>query len=89
MRNQNHPKRGDIRPIQCRLARVALGWNVDKLASEANVSTQTIKRLERGEELRPATIQKIQISMENAGIEFIPPNGGGIGVRFKDPSRVS
>lgn len=85
MRNINHPSRGDIRPIQCRLARVALGWNVDRLSMEAKVSTQTVKRLERGEELRPATLQKIQAVLENAGIEFIPENGGGVGVRFRNP----
>lgn len=86
MRNQNHPARGDIRPVQCRLGRVALGWNVDELAKAAQVSTQTVKRLERGEELRPATLGKIQIALEDAGIEFIPANGGGVGVRFRDPT---
>ncbi|WP_177231006.1 helix-turn-helix transcriptional regulator [Rhizobium sp. NFR07] len=85
MRNTNHPARGDITPLQCRLARTALGWNIEALSSDAKVSSQTVKRFERGEELRLATVDKIRVSLERAGIEFIPENGGGEGVRFKYP----
>ncbi|NTJ11758.1 helix-turn-helix domain-containing protein [Rhizobium lusitanum] len=74
-----------MKGIQCKLARVALGWGVLDLAKEANVSTQTITRLERGENLRPSTLNGIQRVLENAGIEFIAENGGGVGVRFKRP----
>nr|WP_306839073.1 helix-turn-helix transcriptional regulator [Neorhizobium huautlense] len=72
--------------VQCRLARTALNWNSDRLAEFANVSTQTVKRFERGEELRQSTVAKIQKAFEDAGIEFIPENGGGVGVRFKHPA---
>lgn len=72
--------------IQCRLARVALGWGLLDLAAAANVSADTIKRLERGEELRTKTLMKIQKVFEEHGIEFIPENGGGVGVRFKHPA---
>jgi transcriptional regulator with XRE-family HTH domain len=75
-----------MKPIQCKLARTALGWGVVELAKAANVSTQTIVRLERGEELRTATLERITQVLENAGIEFIPENGGGVGVRFKNRS---
>ncbi|KAA9382530.1 helix-turn-helix transcriptional regulator [Neorhizobium galegae] len=71
-----------MRGIQCKLARVALDWGVLDLANAAKVSTQTITRLERGEELRKATLLKIKSVLEDAGIEFIPENGGGVGVRF-------
>jgi transcriptional regulator with XRE-family HTH domain len=74
-----------MKGIQCKLARVALGWGVLDLAKAANVSTQTITRLERGENLRPSTLNGIQRVLENAGIEFIAENGGGVGVRFKKP----
>jgi transcriptional regulator with XRE-family HTH domain len=86
MRNTNHPVRGDIIAIQCRLARVALGWNIDDLANAAKVSTQTVKRLERGEILRERTVAKMQIVLEDAGIEFLPDDGGGVGIRFKKPA---
>ncbi|ASJ62982.1 helix-turn-helix transcriptional regulator (plasmid) [Sinorhizobium meliloti WSM1022] len=69
--------------IQCKLARVALGWGVLELAKAANVSTQTITRLERGDQLRSSTLERVQRVLEDAGIEFIPENGGGVGVRFK------
>jgi transcriptional regulator with XRE-family HTH domain len=85
MRNKNHPVSGDILAVQSRLARTALGWNIDKLAEVAKVSTQTIKRLERGDELRGKTIAKIQGALEEAGIEFLPDNGGGVGIRIKPP----
>lgn len=75
-----------MKPIQCKLARVALGWGVVELAKAASVSTQTIVRLERGEELRETTLGRIQQVLEEAGIEFIPENGGGVGVRFRNPS---
>ncbi|QND44426.1 helix-turn-helix transcriptional regulator (plasmid) [Rhizobium lusitanum] len=74
-----------MKGIQCKLARVALEWGVLDLAKAANVSTQTITRLERGEQLRPSTLNNIQSVLEDAGIEFISENGGGVGVRFKRP----
>ena len=73
-----------MKSIQCKLARTALGWGVIDLAEAAKVSTQTIVRLERGEELRETTLSRIRVVLENAGIEFIPENGGGVGVRFRD-----
>ncbi|RUM23897.1 XRE family transcriptional regulator [Rhizobium vallis] len=74
-----------MKGIQCKLARVALDWGVLDLARAAKVSTQTITRLERGENLRPSTLERIQRVLEHAGIEFISENGGGVGVRFKKP----
>ncbi|WP_112772775.1 helix-turn-helix transcriptional regulator [Ensifer adhaerens] len=74
-----------MKGIQCKLARVALGWGVLELAKMANVSTQTITRLERGERLRAPTLERVQRVLEDAGIDFIPENGGGPGVRFKKP----
>ncbi|PVE50150.1 XRE family transcriptional regulator [Agrobacterium cavarae] len=71
--------------IQCKLARVALNWSVIQLANAAQVSTQTVTRLERGEELRASTLARIRKVLEDGGIEFIPENGGGVGVRFRKP----
>lgn len=70
--------------IQCRLARVALGWGVRDLAREAGVAPQTISRLEAGENLRVNKVDRIQKVLEDAGIEFIAESDeGGIGIRFK------
>lgn len=75
-----------MKAIQCKLARTALGWGVIDLAKAASVSTQTVVRLERGEDLRESTLQRIKKVLEDAGIQFIPENGGGVGVRFKSPT---
>lgn len=56
---------------QCRMARAALKLGVRELASSANVSTQTITRLEAGEKLKPSTIEDIARTMETSGIIFL------------------
>ncbi|MEO9338879.1 transcriptional regulator [Mesorhizobium sp. SB112] len=71
-----------MNPAQCRMARAALEWGVLDLSREAAVSTQTIVRLERGDALKEETLKRIQNAFEAAGIEFIPENGGGPGVRL-------
>jgi len=71
--------------IQCKLARIALGWGVRELAQAANVSTQTISRLERGDQLRNGTVDGIRQVLEDAGIEFILEDGDGYGIRIKKP----
>lgn len=75
----------EMTPIQCKMARVALGWGTRELAKNVGVSPDTIARLERGERLRESTVDVIQAAFENAGLEFIPENGGGVGVRFSKP----
>lgn len=72
--------------VQCKMARVAVGWGVRELAAAADVSPNTIARLERGEELKASTIEAIRSALEAAGIEFIPENGGGAGVRLRKAS---
>jgi len=49
----------------------------------AKVSPDTIARLERGEMLRERTVADLQAALETAGVEFIPENGGGAGVRLR------
>ncbi|MBZ9850013.1 transcriptional regulator [Mesorhizobium sp. CA14] len=71
-----------MNPVQCRMARAALGWGVLDLSKEAKISTQTIVRFERGEALKQSTVDLIRSAFESAGIEFIPENGGGPGVRL-------
>ncbi len=67
------------------MARVATGLGIRDLAELADVSPNTISRLERGEELRPGTIEAIRAALEAAGVEFIAENGGGAGVRLAKP----
>lgn len=70
-------------PAQCRMARAALQLGVRELAAIARVAPATIARLERGDSLYPRTVEAIRAALEAAGIEFIPENGGGVGVRLK------
>lgn len=70
--------------VQCKMARAALGLGVRELAEMAKVSPDTIARLERGETLRERTVSDIRATLETAGVEFIPENGGGAGVRLRD-----
>ena len=62
------------------------GWSQDDLASKSGVSLPTIKRLEANDgEIggRPETGDALIAALEKAGVEFIPENGGGAGVRMK------
>jgi transcriptional regulator with XRE-family HTH domain len=69
-------------PVQCRMARAAIGWGVRELAAAAKVSIDTVARFERGDELKERTVEAMQRALEAAGIEFMDGNGGGPGVRL-------
>ena len=68
-------------PAQCRMARAAIEMGVRELAEAAKVSTNTVTRFERGEELRERTVDAMQRALEGAGVEFT--NGDQPGVRLR------
>jgi transcriptional regulator with XRE-family HTH domain len=68
--------------VQCFLARTALGWSLSQLGRAAEVSYQTVKCFERGDSVRPSTVEAIQGALEKAGVVFIDANDGGPGVRL-------
>jgi transcriptional regulator with XRE-family HTH domain len=68
-------------PAQCRMARAAIEMGVRDLAEAAKVSTNTITRFERGEELRERTVDAIRAALEALGVEFT--NGDQPGVRLR------
>lgn len=72
------------------MARAALGWGVRDLASAAKVATDTVARLERGEDLKERTVDALRGALEAAGVVFLA-NGenadGGPGVRMKGTIR--
>jgi transcriptional regulator with XRE-family HTH domain len=72
-----------ITGTQLRMARSALKWGVRELAAKARVSPATITRIEADNPANAATLQALRTALENGGIEFIPENGGGPGVRLK------
>ncbi len=67
-------------PVQSKMARAATGLHLLDIAAMAKVATTTIVRFEKGEELKPRTVEAIQRAYESAGIEFI--NGEAPGVRL-------
>ena len=71
---------------QVKAARALLDWSQEQLATEADVSVPTIKRLEADDGPlggRDETGNKIRLALEGAGVEFIDENGGGPGVRLR------
>jgi hypothetical protein len=72
-----------ILPVQCWIARTALGWSVRKLALAAEVSRDTVARFERGGELKAITVEAIQDTLERAGVVFIDAHDGGPSARLQ------
>ncbi len=75
---------------QVRAARALLRWEQKNLAEESGISLPTIKRLEA----KPgkisghsSTIEDLRSALERNGILFIEANGGGPGVRLRDPEK--
>ncbi len=72
---------------QLRAARALLGLSQGRLAELAGISVPTVKRCETGgtgsSKVSIETKLKIKSTLEAAGVEFIPENGGGVGVRLK------
>ena len=68
------------------MARGYLRWSVKDLAVASGVSAATIKRMEDIDGLPKSfadNLSRIQIAFEQAGVQFIPENGGGAGVRVR------
>jgi transcriptional regulator with XRE-family HTH domain len=74
-----------VSPGQLRAARGLLGWSQTDLATEAELSLPTVKRVEAELAVRVSDDAKAKLrqALERAGIEFIDENGGGAGVRLK------
>lgn len=89
----NHPRKvnqrdkhltySKISAAQCRGARAMLGMSQSELADAAKVSRPTVVDFERGARVpHPNNMAAIRQALEAAGMEFIPENGGGPGVRL-------
>ncbi|MDP4027215.1 helix-turn-helix transcriptional regulator [Methylobacterium sp. NEAU 140] len=69
---------------QSRAARGMLDWSQTELAGRSNLSESTVRDFEKGRRTpSPNNLSAIRQVLEAAGIEFIPQNGGGAGVRFR------
>ena len=70
---------------QIKGARAMLDWSQKTLADKSGVSLPTVKRIESEGPGRSTldTVRAVKSALEEAGIEFIPENGGGSGVRLR------
>lgn len=59
--------------------------NQEQLGKAAEVSTKTVADFEReiDRQLNIRTLRALRAALEAAGVDFIPEDGGGEGVRFK------
>src|SRR5215467_2541332 len=78
-----------ITGAQLRMARGYLRWSAKELADRAGVAESTIKRMEQDDGFpiaRGANIQAVYKTLQEAGIIFVPENGGGVGIRLRKPA---
>jgi len=74
-------------PAQCRAARALLNIEQSQLSQASGIARATVIDFEKGERSpRIATVAALRVALEAAGVEFIPENGGGVGVRLKKRS---
>jgi transcriptional regulator with XRE-family HTH domain len=75
-----------ITPAQTRAARALLDWSQDQLSAVATVSISALRNFEAGRS-NPTrnNLAAIRVALEAAGVQFIDRNGGGPGVRLRDP----
>ncbi len=69
--------------IQVRMARAALGWGVRELANKADVTPNTVSRIENGGDALASTLEKIRNVLGEAGVIFIDEDDEGPGVRLR------
>lgn len=70
---------------QLRAARSLIGWSQAQVAEKAGLSVPTVKRAEGQGAVSASAeaVASIRVALESAGVEFIPENGGGAGVRLR------
>lgn len=72
---------------QIRAGRGLIGISQTELAELASVSRATIADFERGTRTpHQSNMDALRTALEAAGVEFIPENGGGAGVRLRKGS---
>ena len=75
---------------QCRAARALIAWSKRDLSEASKITKATIAGFEAGR-LFPdeRTLRHAKRALEEAGVLFIPENGGGAGVRLAKPTSAS
>jgi len=70
-------------------ARAMLNWKSIDLAERSGVPHDTIRAFESGrtKKLTSKNERALNEAFESAGLNLIPENGGGAGLRFQEPSK--
>ena len=71
---------------QIAAGRALVGMTQADLASSANISVPTLKRMEASAGSASGmakNVAAVRSALESAGVEFIPENGSGAGVRLR------
>jgi predicted transcriptional regulator len=63
--------RPSLSPDSCRAARALLRWSVADLVREASVSPNSVQKVEAGDPVRQATIDRILTAFERNGVETL------------------
>jgi transcriptional regulator with XRE-family HTH domain len=58
------------------MARAALKWGVRELAARAQVSPNTVTRIEKDKDANAATLQALERALTEGGVEFL--EGGSV-----------
>jgi transcriptional regulator with XRE-family HTH domain len=75
-----------VTSAQLRMARAALNWTVRDLAEATGLHRNTITNIEIGRYAGDQkSLKRIESVLRKAGVEFIDENGGGPGVRLREP----
>lgn len=75
-----------VTSAQFRAARGLLNWTVRDLAEKSGVHRNTVTRIETDANAPGHASAALIAALEAAGVEFIPENGGGAGVRLSKRS---
>jgi transcriptional regulator with XRE-family HTH domain len=89
MKSVNSSK-ATLTSAQIRAARSLIRWSAEDLARESALSVATIRRAELADGETSMTVANdiaVRHALEAAGVEFIDENGGGAGVRLREPSK--
>lgn len=72
--------------LQSKAARALLGWSQERLAEQAGVSQTTVASFEAGLSVPvKQNLLAIRRALEEAGVDIIDENGGGLGARLRKP----
>lgn len=75
-------------PAQCRAARALIGLTQPALAQASGLGLSSVVDFEKERRVvSAASVTAMRAALEAAGVEFIAENGGGAGVRLRDPAK--